>query len=137
MDWLACWDWARVGRRLAGVAAAAIGFFGWFALVLSGGAPGTTIIVELLGPLAIGAVGAAIGRGHHLGWLLLGFALPPTLAVISARLSQPVPENSGFAFVEYSILGLVLVTLGFYGWLAVRRIWTTRRRQAARDIRER
>lgn len=116
------------------VACSAIGFLGWFSPVLSIFLPGALLIAALIGPIATGAVGARLGRGRGLPWLLLGFLLPPAMVMIVAYSSRN--EMSGFNVIQYTILGLALMCLGFYGWLAAGRFWTSRR-SASRDIRRR
>jgi hypothetical protein len=112
--------------RRAVVASLVIGFLGWFSPVLSSFIPGTLVMTAVIGPIATGAIGAAIGRQRGLLWLLLGFLMPPAIRVIAASLSQD--EGSGFAFIDYTMLGLVLVSLGFYGWVGGHRIWMRRRK---------
>jgi putative effector of murein hydrolase LrgA (UPF0299 family) len=107
------------------VASLAIGFLGWFSPALSNFITGTLVIMALLGPIVTGAVGAAIGGGRGLPWLLLGFLLPPAVVLVVAYSSQR--ETSGFDLIQYTMLGLVLLCLGFYGWFAGHRIWMGRR----------
>jgi hypothetical protein len=121
----------RIWRsRRSVVASLVIGFLGWFSPVLAHVIPGTLVLTAVIGPIATGALGAAIGRGRGLPWLLLGFLLPPAIAVIVASSSRA--EGSGFAFVDYTMLGLVLICLGFFGWVGGHRIWVSRRK-ASRD----
>lgn len=108
------------------VASLSIGIIGWFSPVLANLIPGALIVTALVGPVVTGVVGAALGRGRGLPWLLLGFLLPPAAVLIVAYASSN--ESSGFDITQYTMLGLVLVVLGFYAWLGAQRVWTSRRR---------